>query len=122
MNIFLWVLQGLLALHTLAGAVWKFTKSAEETMPSLGAIPQPIWVSMGVVEIVCAIALVLPMFLAGTAKLAPYGAVVIALEMLALCALHIASGNISNVGPMVYWLVVAAICAVIAYGRMVLVP
>ena len=31
MNIFLWVLQIILALHTAVGAVWKFSHSAEQT-------------------------------------------------------------------------------------------
>jgi len=119
MNILLWILQGLLALHTLAGAIWKFSKTAEQTMPSLAAIPQPAWLSMGVIEILCAVALVLPAVNSSFGKLAPIAAIVIAVEMLAFCAIHIASGNVGNVGPMIYWLVVAAICGFIAYGRMV---
>ena len=120
MNILLWVLQGLIAIHTLAGAVWKFSKTAEQTMPSLGAIPQPVWLTMSAVEILCAIALVLPAFSASLGRFAPIGAIVIAAEMLLFCGLHIASGNGSNLGPMIYWLVVAAICGFIAYGRLVL--
>ena len=41
--------------------------------------------------------------------------------MLLFCGLHVASGH-TNYGPMIYWLVVAAICAFIAYGRLVLRP
>ena len=43
MNIAFWILRVLLALHTLAGAAWKFSKSAGETMPSLAAIPNGVW-------------------------------------------------------------------------------
>jgi hypothetical protein len=117
MNIFLWILQSLLALHTLAGAVWKFAKTAEETMPSIGAIPQPAWLGMSVIEILCVVALLIPALFPSLKKLAPIAAIVIALEMLVLCALHIASGNGSHIGPMIYWLVVAAICGFIAYKR-----
>jgi len=41
--------------------------------------------------------------------------------MLLFCVLHISASE-SNYGPMIYWLVVAAICAFIAYGRFVLRP
>jgi hypothetical protein len=120
-NIFLWILQGLLALHTLAGAAWKFSKTAEQTMPSLGAIPQPVWLAMSVIEILCAIALLLPALNSSFGGLAPMGAIVIAVEMVVFCVLHIASGNRGKAGPMIYWLLVAGICALIAYGRLVLV-
>ena len=121
MNLTLWIFQILLALHTLAGAAWKFSKSAGETMPSLGAIPPGVWYAMSVVEILCAIALLLPAMNPSFARAAPIGAIVIAIEMLVFCGLHIASGNAANIGPMIYWLVVAAICGFIVYGRMQIV-
>lgn len=46
MNIFLWTLQILMALHTLMGAVWKFSNSVENTMPSLKAIPNGVWLAV----------------------------------------------------------------------------
>jgi hypothetical protein len=120
MNIFLWVLQILLALHTAIGAVWKFSNS-EQTVPSLNAIPHGAWLAMSVVELLCGVALVLPAFYKPLAVLAPVAAVCIAAEMLLFCGLHISSGD-ANYGPMIYWLVVAAVCAFIAYGRFVLSP
>ncbi|WP_417462613.1 DoxX family protein [Kordiimonas sp.] len=120
MNIFLWVLQGLLALHTAIGAAWKFNNS-EQAVPSLNAIPHGVWMGMSVVELLCAVGLVVPAFYKPLAFLAPYGAILIAAEMLAFCAIHLASGD-NNMGPMVYWIIVAAICAFIAYGRFVLSP
>ncbi|MBL9038941.1 MAG: hypothetical protein JNG84_10530, partial [Archangium sp.] len=59
MNIFLWILQVLLALHTTMGAVWKFSNS-EQTTPSLKAIPHAVWLGMSGIEILCSVALVLP--------------------------------------------------------------
>jgi hypothetical protein len=41
--------------------------------------------------------------------------------MLLFGVLHISSGD-SSYGPMIYWLVVAAICAFVAYGRLALKP
>nr|WP_295900140.1 DoxX family protein [uncultured Bdellovibrio sp.] len=121
MNIFLWVLQVLLALHTAVGAVWKFSHSAEQTMPSLKAIPSGVWMGMAVLELICSVLLILPVLNKTWGISTSVGAIIIAAEMLLFCGLHLASGD-GNFGPMVYWLVVAAICAFIAYGRLVLRP
>jgi hypothetical protein len=120
MNITLWVLQIILALHTAVGAVWKFFNS-EQTVPSLNTIPHGIWLGMGVVELLCSLGLILPAFHKPLAFLAPLAAILIAAEMLLFCGLHITSGD-KSYGPMIYWLVVVAICAFIAYGRFVLNP
>lgn len=120
MNILLWILQILLAVHTVIGAVWKFSNPAQ-TMPSLSAIPNGVWLGMSVVELLCALGLVLPIFYKPLASLVPLAAIVIAAEMLLFCALHIASGD-GSYGPMIYWLVVAAVCVFIAYGRFALKP
>jgi hypothetical protein len=121
MNILLWVLQVLLALHTIMGAVWKFSHSAEQTMPSLKAIPTSLWQTLGGLELVIALCLILPAFYKPLVVLVPIAAICIAIEMLLFCGLHIASGD-NTYNAMVYWLVVAAICAFIAYGRLVLRP
>jgi hypothetical protein len=121
MNIVLWILQVLFALHTLAGAIWKFSNTAEQTMPSLKAIPDGLWRAMGGLEILLSLCLVLPLGYRPLAFLAPVAAVCIVGEMLLFIGLHIYSGD-SKFGPVVYWLVVAGICAFIAYGRFVLIP
>ena len=120
MNVFLSSLQVLLALHTAVGAIWKSSNS-ERTMPSLGAIPHPIWSAMVVLELLCAVALVVPLFERRSAVLAPIAAGIVAAEMLAFASVHLASGS-SALGPVIYWLVVAAIAAFIVYGRLVLRP
>ena len=121
MNILLWVLQILFALHSAIGAVWKFSHSAEQTMPSLKAIPHGVWLTMGVFDLLISLCLILPAFYKPLAILVPIAAVCIVVEMLLLCVVHLRSGD-ANRGPMIYWLVVAAICAFIAYGRFVLEP
>lgn len=121
MNIFLWILQVALALHTAVGAFWKFSHSAEQTMPSLAAIPHGAWITLSVFEIVCAICLIFPVFAKRLAILAPLGAVFIAIEMLLFCGIHLYSGD-TNYGPMIYWLVVAAVSGFVAYGRFMLRP
>ena len=120
MNILLWVLQGLLAVHTAMGAVWKFSNS-EQAVPSLKAIPHGAWLALSVLELLCSVGLVVPAVHEPSAILAPVAAVCIGAEMLLFTALHLRSGH-QEKGPVTYWLVVAAVCAFIAYGRFVLVP
>ena len=120
MNILLWVLQFLLAVHTAIGAAWKFANS-EQTVPSLSAIPHGAWLAISVVELACAAGLVIPVFYKPLAALAPLAATVIGAIMLLYCGLHLLSGD-PNHGQIAYWLVVAAVCAFIAYGRLVLRP
>jgi energy-converting hydrogenase Eha subunit E len=118
MNIFLWILQILLAVHTVIGALWKFSHS-EQVIPSLKTIPHGIWLAMGVFELLISLCLILPAFNKSLAILAPIAAACIVAEMLFFSGIHIYSAEI-NKGPMIYWLVVAAICSFIAYGRFVL--
>lgn len=120
MNILLWVLQVLLALHTGMGAVWKYSNS-EQAVPSLKAIPHGAWLALGVLELVFSVGLILPALHKPLALLAPIAATCIAAEMLLFSGVHLCSGD-KNHGSVVYWLVVAALCAFIAYGRFVLVP
>jgi len=116
MNIFLWILQILLALHTIVGAVWKFGNS-EQAVPSLSAIPHEGWLALIVYELLCSLGLILPALDKSLAILAPIAAIGIAAEMFFFCVVHVRSGD-PGYGPVIYWLVVAAICAFIAYGRL----
>ena len=120
MNIFLWALQILLALHTAAGAIWKWS-NPENTMPSLGAIPHGLWLGLSALELLCVVALIVPAFNKRLALLAPLAAAFVAAEMLFFTAVDLASGS-TNMGPVIYWLVVTVICAFIVYGRLVLKP
>lgn len=120
MNILLWVLQILLAVHTAIGAVWKFANPAQG-LPSLSAIPHGAWLAISVIELACVVGLMVPALYRPLAVLAPLAAIVIGAIMLLYCVLHLLSGD-PNHGQMIYWLVVAAVCAFIAYGRLVLKP
>jgi hypothetical protein len=121
MNILLWVLQVILALHTAAGAAFKFSHSPEQTMASLKAIPQGVWSAMIVVELLCCVSLVVPAFGKRLGVLVPLAAAYIVAEMLFFSALQVSSGP-ATYGPMIYWLVVAGVSAFIAYGRLKLKP
>jgi hypothetical protein len=119
-NILLWVLQGLLALHTAIGALWKVSNS-EQVVPSLSAIPHGAWLALIGVELLCSVGLIAPAFNKRLAMLAPAAAALIGAEMLLFVAVHLSSGK-GEQGQMVYWIVVAAVCAFICYGRLVLKP
>jgi hypothetical protein len=121
MNILLWTLQILLALHTIAGGLWKFSQSVGAAVPSLAAIPQGLWVTLGVIELLAAVALIVPIFNKGWGGLVPLAALFIVAEMLLFTIVHLASGNKFN-GQPIYWLVVAVVAAFIAYGRFIAKP
>jgi hypothetical protein len=120
MNVLLWILQVLFALHTAIGAVWKFS-NPEQTVPSLKAIPHRVWLALSVFELLCSLGLILPAFFQPLAVLVAIAAACIAAEMLLFSGLHVYSGS-SEHGLIIYWLVVAALCAFIAYGRFVMAP
>jgi hypothetical protein len=120
MNIVFWILQVLLALHTVMGAVWKLSNS-EQSAPTLGAIPHGVWLALIAVELACAVLLLLPALNKRFGRFAPIAAGCLAAEMILFSAVHLASGA-TNHGPMIYWLVVAAFCAFLAWGRAVLRP
>lgn len=120
MNAFLWTLQVLLALHTAIGALWKFSNSSQ-TVPALQAIPHGIWLTMSVMELLCSAALILPAFMKPLGKLAPVAALLIAVEMLCFVGLQLRSAS-SGIREAIYWLVVAAISAFLAVGRLALRP
>jgi hypothetical protein len=119
-NIALWVLQVLLALHTAMGAAWKWSNS-EQTVPSLSALPHGAWLAMSVLELACVVGLLVPAVSKRLGRLAPIAAVVIGAEMLVFCVIFLTAGA-RTYGEVVYWLVVAAFCAFLAYGRLVLKP
>lgn len=120
MDIVLWVLQILLAVHTTMGAVWKFYHS-EQTVPSLSVLPHGVWRSLSFFELSRSLALVAPALGSSLGLLAPVAAVCIGAEMLLFCGVHLYSGTTKH-GQMIYWLVVATVCGSIAYGRLVLRP
>ena len=120
MNIFLWILQFILALHTFLGAVWKFSNS-EQTVASLKAIPHGVWMSLSFIEIIFGVALIIPIINKDLAILVPIAAICIAIEMVSFICINLLSGT-TNTGEIIYWLVVALICVFMAFGRFVLKP
>ena len=120
MTIFLWILQVLLALHTAIGAGWKLFNS-EQSIPTLSAIPNGVWMGLIPFELICAVCLVLPAIMPSLGFVVPLAAIGIAAEMLLFTGVHLSAGATDN-RPMFYWLGVAVICAIIAIGRSFVVP
>ena len=120
MNILLWVLQILLALHTIMGAVWKFSNS-QQTVVSLKAIPHGMWLSFGVIELICSLFLLLPIISKKLSVMTPFAAGFIALEMLFYCMYTIFAGTVIQT-ELIYWFIVFVISAFIAYGRYAVKP
>lgn len=116
MRTVLWSFQILLAFHAATGAVWKFINPLER-VPSLSAIRPTMWVSLGVMEVVCTVFLLLPFFRPHFKGLASFAALFIAMEMVVFCFVHWVSGAHAPV-LVAYWLVVAALASVFAYGRL----
>lgn len=101
----------------IEGAVWKFSHS-EQAVPALRALPHGVWLGMAGLEVLCCIGLVVPALSARLGFAAPLAAAVIAAEMLLFCGLFAVSGA-RTYGQVVYWLVVAVVCAFVVYGRFV---
>lgn len=115
MNILFWVLQVLLALHTIMGAVWKFSNT-EQATGSLSTIPHALWLTLAVVEFVCALCLVVVAVKKSWGKLVPLAAFFLTLEMVGFSLVNLLSGKV-DYSQITYWMVVAVISGFLAYGR-----
>lgn len=112
MNALLWVLQVLLALWNLMGAgymVPHYEKLANGW--ALGALPKPIWIVYGLLEVLFALGLFLPKLVPGSA----IGLAVLALLGITLFAQYTGWG-------LLWAFVPAFLLAFVAYGRLVLKP
>jgi uncharacterized membrane protein YphA (DoxX/SURF4 family) len=121
MNILLWVLQILAALMYGASGVMKvfmFDKISGD-VPSFGALPRQAWLALGILELVCAVALVAPGALRWRPSLTVAAAIVLAIESLVFIWVH---ANYREVAPIIMSAVLGLLMAFIAYGRMVLKP
>jgi len=114
MNILLWVLQIVLGLYYLMGGSWMISKIPA---PWLKLLPKPAWITLGVLQVLFALGLVLPDATGMFPQLTPIAAVCVTLE----------TGLVATLTKPkfqgVLWVVVPALLALfVAYGRLVLVP
>jgi uncharacterized membrane protein YphA (DoxX/SURF4 family) len=121
MNILLWVLQVLAALLYGASGVMKvflFDKVSQD-VPSFGALPRKVWMILGVLELVCAVGLIVPDAFHWQPPLTILAAAVLAVESVVFIWAHV---KYREVSPTIMSAVLGLLVAFIAYGRMVLQP
>jgi hypothetical protein len=121
MNILLWVLQVVAALLYGASGVMKvfmFDKVSHD-VPSFGALPRGIWMTLGIVELVCVVGLIVPGALHWQPSLTIVAATILAVESLVFIGVH---AKYREVPPLISSAALGLLMAFIAYGRMVLSP
>ena len=108
MNIILWVLQSLLALYYLIGGFYMMNNYEKlANVWALNTLPRPIWIALGLLQMLFALGLLLP----ATCRVS---AVCLAVISLLGIALYVAYAGF----PGLLWAVVPAILlALVAYGR-----
>ena len=123
-NVMLWVAQIALAFLNFAGGAFKLMAYEElAKVPSSATLPQAGWAAIGVLEIVCAILLIVPAATKKMPWLTPLAAAVLAVEALALSGNHaLYSLELAATNPLVWSATMAAVAAAVAYGRYSLRP
>jgi uncharacterized membrane protein YphA (DoxX/SURF4 family) len=121
MNIVLWVLQVLAALMYGSSGVMKvfmFDKVSHD-VPSFGALPRKAWTTLGILELVCTVGLIVPDAFHWQPPLTILAATVLAVESLVFVGVHVKYREIT---PTILSSVLGLLMAFIAYGRMFLKP
>src|SRR5215207_8192669 len=99
MTILLWVLQVLAALLYGASGTMKvflFDKIRGE-VPSFGALPREGWMVLGILELVCAVGLIVPAAFHWRPALTVAAATVLAVESLVFIGVHAKYGEITPI-------------------------
>lgn len=124
MNVLLWVLQLALALLSFAGGAYKvFMFDNIEKVPAMSALSPGGWSAVGMLEMLCAVLLVVPAATKWMPVLTPLAAAVLALESLALAGLYASySTQLTATNPLIYVVVEAVVAAFVAYGRFAVTP
>jgi DoxX-like family len=121
MNILLWVLQVVAALLYGSSGVMKvfmFDKISHD-VASFGALPREAWMTLGILELVCTVGLIVPAALHWQSQLTILAATVLAVESLVFIGVHVKYHEIT---PIILSAVLGLVMAFVAYGRMVLKP
>jgi hypothetical protein len=121
MNIVLWILQALLAFAFLGHAygMWFPVASQTRQMPYIMAVPTPFRRTLGGVEALGAVGLILPPLTHIWPWLVPWAATGLVILMLSAAVFHVRRREYPNI---VLNLVLLVLAAVVAYGRFVIAP
>ena len=95
-----------------------FDKVSQD-VSSFGALPRKIWTILGILELICAIALIFPDAFHWHPQLTILAAAALAVESLVFVGVHI---KYREVTPMILSGALGLVMAFVAYGRMVLHP
>lgn len=117
MNVLLWVLQVLAALLYGASGVMKVFMFDEISgdVPSFGALPREVWMALGILELICAVGLVVPAAFRWRPRLTVLAAALLAIETLVFIGVHI---KYREVTPTIVSAALGLFMAFIAYGRL----
>lgn len=114
MEIAYWVVAGLLALFYAYGGGTKVVRSQEQLRPMMGwvdTIPMPLVRTIGVLEVLGAIGLILPPLTGIAPWLAVAAAIGLVLVQIGGIYVHVSRGEIKVLGLNVVLLVLAAVAA-----------
>ena len=113
MNVFLWVLQILLAVAFFAHG-WLFLAPPAEMLELMKEIPPAFRICIGVAEVLAAVGLTLPGITRVMPWLVSWAAAGLMIVMLGAITLHISRGE---VGPAITTTILLALLAFVAYMR-----
>ena len=121
MNVLLWVLQVLGALLYAASGVMKafLLDTVREGVPSFDALPREAWMALGILELVCAVGLIVPSAVRRKPALTVLAAAVLAAESLVFIWVHVQYGE---TGAILMSGALGLLMAFVAYGRLALRP
>lgn len=122
MHLFLWILQGALALLLLSGGAYKVATRVD-LAKQFPALPAVAWAVLGAVEVVAGLLLIVPAATGWMPALTAWAAVAIAAESLLLVLVY---GRVSTAlgasNPFTFAAAMGLVAAFVAYGRLVLSP
>lgn len=121
MNGLLWGLQIFGALVYGASGVMKvfMFETISADVRSFDVLPRNVWTSLGILELICVVLLIVPSALPWQPKLTVAAAALLALESLVFIGVHVRAHEIP---PIIMSAVLGLVMAFVAYGRLVLRP
>ncbi len=121
MNALLWILQVFTAfLYGSSGVMKVFMfDMISRDVPSFGALSRETWMTLGMLELVCTIGLIVPSAFRWRPRLTIYAAALLAIESLVFVWVHLKYDELTS---LIMSSVLGFLMVFIAYGRMVLKP
>jgi uncharacterized membrane protein YphA (DoxX/SURF4 family) len=123
MNTALWIVQGLLAAMFLMAGLMKLANLKEELKPKMGdwvdAVSTPGFKLIGLLELLGAVGVVLPMAIDVLPILTPVAAIGLVMTMLGAMGLHIQRKEYDAIKKNIPLLLLALFVAV---GRLIIIP